>query len=288
MPFLPQLLSLAASLCFAACFVAARRGLQHANATTVTLLALIIQTVALGIVGFFAEGFPPVSVMAVFWFAVVGVLMAVIRVFSFTGVAKIGAARASSLRATFPLFSVVIAITILGEPATPGVLAGTVLVVVGIVLISWQATEARADVRPWHAVIPLLAAFLAGVVHPMRRYALTLSNYPILFAALVGLVALITLLVCLPLLSPAQRPAWQANGLLAVILAGVFQTAGFLLVNIALGVGTVVHVVPIVAAFPVWVLLGTVIFSRDVEKVNSRTIAGTFLTVTGTVAILIG
>ena len=93
MPFLPQLLALVASLFFAGCFVAARRGLQHANPMTVTLLALIIQMVSLGVVGFFVEGFPEVSGLAVLLFAIVGVLMAIVRVLSFTGVAKIGAAR---------------------------------------------------------------------------------------------------------------------------------------------------------------------------------------------------
>lgn len=288
MHLLPQLLALAASLCFAACFVAAGRGLQYANPVAVTLIALVIQMAALALIAPFVEGRPAVAGLAVLLFVVVGVLMAVIRVFSFTGVAKIGAARASSLRATFPLFSVFIAITLLGESATLGVLLGTILVVLGIFLISWQPARAQSDARAWHVLIPLFAAFLAGVVHPIRRYALTLSNYPIWFAALVGLVALIALLACLPLLSSEQKPAWQTSGLVPVIAAGVFQTAGFLLVNIALGVGLVVHVVPIVAAFPVWVLVGTVVFAGDVEKVNRRTVVGTGLTVAGTIAIILG
>lgn len=288
MLFLPQLLAFCASFCFAACFVAARRALTYANPITVTLIALVIQTVALALIAPFVEGFPALSGLAVLLFVIVGMLMAAVRVFSFTGVAKIGAARASSLRATFPLFSVIIAIGVLGESATPGVLLGTVLVVWGIVLVSRQPSETHADARAWHVLIPLLAALLAGVVHPIRRYALTLSNYPIIFAALVGLVALIVLLACLPFFTSAQRPQWQTDGLVPIVWAGVFQTAGFLLVNIALGVGTVVHVVPIVAAFPVWVLVGTVIFARDLEKVNRLTAAGTCLTVIGTIAILLG
>lgn len=287
MPFLPQLLALAASLCFAACFVAAKRALQYSNPITVTLVALIIQTVSVGAVGLSIERVSGAPTIAVLLFVVVGVLMAVVRVFSFSGVDKIGAARASSLRSTFPLVSVAIAITLLGEPATPEVLIGTVLVVFGIVLISWQPQATYVGARWWHVLVPLSAAFLAGVVHPIRRYALTLANYPISFAALVGLVALISLLACLPFLRSAQKPTWQVSGCLSVLAAGVFQTAGFLLINIALGIGPVVHVIPIVASFPVWVMMGTGLFLRDVERVNLRTIAGTCLTVSGTIAILL-
>jgi drug/metabolite transporter (DMT)-like permease len=287
MQLLPQLLALAASLCFAGCFVAGRRALQISNPTTVTLIALIVQTVTLGAMVFFTEGLPQVSMIAFFLFVIVGILMAVIRVFSFTGVAKVGAARAASLRSTFPLFSVLIAITMLGEKATIEVLFGTILVVSGIILISWQRQEKTTSAGSWQVLIPLLAAFLAGVVHPIRRYALTLSNYPILFAALVGIVALITLVTCVPFLGQSQRLAWRRGGLVWVIVTGLFQTAGFLLVNLALGAGPVVHVIPIVASFPMWVLVGTVIFLRDLERVNRRTIAGTCLTVAGTVAILL-
>lgn len=287
MQLLPQILALTASLCFAACFLTARRALQYSNPTTVTLVALIVQTVTLGPMVFFAEGLPEVSTVAVLLFVIVGVLMAMIRVLSFTGVAKIGAARGASLRSTFPLFSVLIAITLLGETATTRVLIGTILVVSGIILISWQPDEPTMDVRPWHVWIPLLAAFLAGVVHPIRRYALTLSNYPIFFAWLVGIVALVALVMCLPFFGESQRLAARGKGWLPVVASGLFQTLGFLLINIALGMGPVVLVIPIVASFPMWVLAGTVILLQDVEKVNLRTVAGTCLTVAGTVAILL-
>jgi len=288
MPFLPQLLALGTSFCYAACFVVSRRGLQYSNPVAVTLLSLAIQVVAVGPIAFWVEGLPAVPTVAVILFAIVGILMAIVRLFSFTGVAKVGAARASSLRSTAPLASVAIAIVVLGEPATPGVLIGTALVVLGIMLISWQTNATNPDARWWHATIPLAAAGLAGVVHPIRRYALTLSNFPFWFATWVGLVALLALLACLPLLAPSQKPRLRSAGILPVAVAGLFQTTGFLLANIALGVGPVVHVIPIIAAFPVWVLLGSVVLLRDVEKVNLRTITGTCLTVSGTIAILLG
>ena len=287
MSLLPQLLGFAASLCYAACFVFARRAVHYSNAATIAITAFCIQIVVLAPIAFLKVGLPEVSTVAVVCFVIVGLILAVVQLLSFTGVAKIGAARASALRGTFPLFSVVIAIMFLDEPATLSVLAGTILVVSGIILISWQPKEATGNLRWWYALIPLGAAFLAGVMHPIRRYALTLANYPILFVVLVAAVALMAVLAFLPFLPRGQRPMWRHQGLAAVVAAGAFQSAGFLLINFALGFGPVVHVIPIIASFPAWVLLGTVFFMRNVEKIDLRAGTGTLLTIVGTIVILL-
>jgi len=54
---------------------------------------------------------------------------------------------------------------------------------------------------------------------------------------------------------------------------------------VALSVGHVVLVSPIVATSPLWIVLGTWLFLRDVERLNWRTVAGAAAVVLGTVAI---
>ncbi len=134
MTLLPQLIALVASISFAGCFIAARRGMQFSTPITVTLVALIVHSVTLWTGVFLIGGIPEVDPTALFLFVLVGILMAVTRLLSFMGIEKIGAAKASSLRSTFPIFSVLIAITILGEEASIPVLAGAGLVVVGIIV----------------------------------------------------------------------------------------------------------------------------------------------------------
>ncbi len=282
-----QLIAMAASISFAGCFIAARRGMQFSNSITVTLVALIVHTVTLWTGVLLIGGIPEVEPIAVFLFVLVGILMAVTRLLSFISIEKIGAAKASSLRSTFPIFSVLIAITIFGEEASIPVLAGSGLVVGGIIIISWQPEKRLPSFRWWHISIPLIAAFLAGVVHPIRRVALEISNYPFFFAALVGVVSLLTLLGWMAIPRTTQRPIWNSQAVKPFLAAGLFQTLGFLLVNIALGIGPVVRVIPIVAAFPMWVLLGTRLLLRNIENVSHRTIIGSCLVVAGTVAILI-
>ena len=69
------------------------------------------------------------------------------------------------------------------------------------------------------------------------------------------------------------------------LLAGTLETLGILLVIVALSVGHVVVVSPIVATSPLWIVLGTWLFLRDVERLNWRTVAGAVAVVSGTVAI---
>ena len=69
------------------------------------------------------------------------------------------------------------------------------------------------------------------------------------------------------------------------LAAGLFETLGILLVIIALSVGQVVLVSPIVATGPMWVLLGTWLFLRGIERINLRTVLGTASVIAGTIAI---
>ena len=148
------------------------------------------------------------------------------------------------------------------------IVVGTFLIVAGITLISWQSETQRASFRWWHIGYPLGAAFLAGISHPLRRYALSLANEPLYLAAIIGIVALPWLASYLLLPSKREQPVWDRRCIVPFLAAGVFETLGILLVIIALSVGQVVLVSPIVATGPMWMLLGTWLFLRGIEQID--------------------
>jgi drug/metabolite transporter (DMT)-like permease len=196
-----------------------------------------------------------------------------------------GASRGTTVRGCHPLFSTSIAILFLGERADVWILAGTVSIVVGVTLISWQPANERALYRWWHLALPLGAALLAGISHPIRRYALGLANEPLFYAAAVGWVSLSWMAGYL--LSPLAReqPVWSREALAPFVMAGVFETLGILLVIVALSVGPVVIVSPIVATSPLWILVGTGLFLRGIEKLTPRIVIGAMGVVAGTIAL---
>ena len=281
----PGLIALSSSISYAAGTISARLGMRYSTPVTITCISLVLHTVTLWTTVFLTGGMPEVSTVAVVLFAIVGVLMPVMRLLTYTGIAKIGASRSGSLRSTHPLFSAVIAITVLHEEASRAVIMGTLFVVLGIIFISWQPEERLSSSRRWYVLFPLTASFIAGIVHPMIRYALGISNYPLFFAALVGIVSLLTFVGYLVFLSPSQQPVWNRRALWPFLAAGLFETLGFLLFNTAMAAGPVVFVSPIIATVPMWVLVGSVVFLRKLEQVSFRTVIGTCSVVAGTIAI---
>ncbi len=283
-----QLIALNSAISYAASTILARLGMTTSTPITMTCISLVIHTVSLSAIVFLTGGIPQVSTVAVVLFVIVGFLMPVMRLLTYTGIAKIGASRSGTLRSAHPLFSVLIAITVLHEEPSRVVLLGTFLAVLGIVIISWQPGARLSSSRRWYVLFPLAASFLAGLAHPITRYALGISNYPLFFAALVGIVSLLTLVGYLALVRPPQQPVWDRKAMWPFIAAALFETLGFFLFNTAMGAGPVVIVSPIIGTVPMWVLIGTVVLLRKLEQVSFRTVIGSCTVVAGTIAISLG
>ena len=281
----PQLIALSAALSYATSGIAAKRGMQYSTPITVTLVSLSIHTISLWTILLLAGGVPPVATSVLLLFFITGTLQPLIRLFTYAGIFYMGAARGATIRGSHPLFSTLIAIVVLGERADLPIVAGTFLIVGGVTLISWQREALGGSFNWWRIGFPLAAAILAGVSHPIRRYALGLAQEPLYFAATIGLVSLCWMAGYL--LSPfaKERPAWDRRALGPFLLAGAFETLGILLVVIALSVGQVVIVSPIVATSPLWILLGTWLFLRGIERLTPRTVVGAIAVVSGTISI---
>ena len=281
----PQLIALGAALSYAISGISAKRGLRYSTPITVTLVSVAIHAVTLWIGLLVFRGIPEVSSWVLFLFLLSGLLQPLLRFLTYAGIHLVGAAAGTTLRGSHPLFSTSLAIFFLGEPVSLAVIAGTTLIVAGVTLISWQADQRAASFRWRHLAYPLGAAVLAGVSHPLRRYTLSLANEPLYLAAVIGIVALPWLASATLLPGQKQKPVWDRRAVGPFLLAGTFETLGILLVILALSVGHVVVVSPIVATSPLWIVLGAWLFLRDVEKLNWRTVAGAMAVVSGTVAI---
>ena len=282
----PQVIALCASLSYACVLVSSRRGMQYSTPKTVTLISLAVHTVTTWTAVFLTGGIPRVDAVAVYVFIVAGMLQPIIRLCTYTGVQRVGASRSGPIRSTHPMFGVFVAIMVLGETATLVTLAGVVSVVCGIVLITWKPAAEVRTFRWWEFLFPLTASLLAGIVHPMRRFALSISHEPLFFAALVGIVSLICFLVYMPF--SRERLVWDRRAMPPFLAAGAAETCGILFVITALGIGSVITVSPLVGISPLWVLLGTVIFLRDLEQLRIQTVIGAVCVITGTAAISLG
>lgn len=282
----PQLIALLSAFFYASVAISARLGLKYSTPLTATCVALSARTIILWTAVFVAGGIPKVAFLPVLLFIILGVIQTGTSLLTFIGVAKIGASRSQPLRSSYPLWSALIAITTLQEKASHAVLAGTFLVVAGVILISWEPGNPSPSYRWWHVLFPLGASFLAGIAFPVRRYALNISNEPLFFAALLAVISLFCLMGFVALGFSKQGLVWSSKGVLPFIVAGGFESLAALLSLIAVSIGRVVVVAPIVATSPLWTLVLTAIFLRGLERLNPRTLIGTFSVVSGTIAII--
>ena len=281
----PQFLALCTAVSYAAANVSVRRGLRHSSAPTATLISLVVHTVVLGLVMLAKGGPPEVAVLALGLIVITGILQTGMRLWHYTGIEKVGTSRAVTLRSTHPIVSVAIGITILQEQVTPAMLIGTLLVVAGIIMTSWQADDQIIGFRWRHLLFPMATALITGIVHPIRRYAMSIANEPLFFAAIVGVISLLCFSSTLTVPATRKRITWNSRALVPFVAAGVFEASAVILMLTAFVNGPVVLVSPIAATSPIWTLLMSVVFLRDLERVNRYTIGGTLCVVAGVTAI---
>ena len=233
-------------------------------------------------------GVHEVPLAGILLFTVVGIFQLGVRLLAYTGVEKIGASRSSALQSISPLVSAIIAVTILGEQPSLLIVLGTVLVVGGIVLVSWKPEQQLAAFRRWHLLLPLGAAFLTGMNHPIRRYVLAMANEPLFFSALMGTVSLAGFLIYLVASPRSQKLVWDRRSFWPFIGTGLFETFSILFIITAISMGRVVVVAPIAASYPIWALIEARIFLRQMEPINLKTLLGILSVVAGNAAIHLG
>lgn len=283
-----QLLALITSFLYASALVSARAGMRYSTPTTVTLVSILMQNLLLWSAVVVTGGVHSVPLAGILLFSLVGIFQLGVRLLAYTGVEKIGTSRSSALQSISPLVSASIAVAILGEQPSVLIVIGTVLVVAGIVLVSWKPEQQLAGFRRWHLLLPLGAAFLTGMNHPIRRYVLVLANEPLFFSALMGAVSLAGFLIYLAASPRSQKLVWNRKAFWPFIGTGLCETLSILFIITAISMGRVVVVAPIAASYPIWALIEARIFLRQMEAINLKIILGVLSVVAGNVAIHLG
>jgi len=139
--FYGECLALTSALLWGTIPVLIRRGMVYASPSVAVMLGLLAGAPLLFLVIFFhpRSVTEAVAPQAAVWFAAVGVLGPCLgRVFNYIGVERLGAARATPLINSSPLFTTVLALVFLREQITLRILLGVLCIVSGIVVLTGQ------------------------------------------------------------------------------------------------------------------------------------------------------
>ncbi len=273
------LLAVASAFLFGAMTVAIRIALRRGAGPEAGALATVLTAVAV------TAPFALVqrgAVVEVWPFLLAGLLGPGLSQLLFTfAVREAGPSRTSVVVGTAPLFSVVIAVLLLGEPLQTGLVAGALLIVGGGALLVSERG------RPEHVrVVGLLLALAATAVFAVRDNLvrwLAIDTDVSPGAAAISTLAAGAAVIAAYLV--VTRAPIQRRSASAFVPAGVLFGLSYVCLFEAYYRGPVTVVSPLVATESLWgVALSALVLTRS-ERVGVRLVAGACLVVAGGVLI---
>jgi uncharacterized membrane protein len=272
-------LALTGALLGAGATIFIRHGLRGSHVYTGVWINLLVGTAGLWAAVIVMGSLESVQPAGIAFFAAAGLIGTMAgRLLRFISIEQVGASVASAVINLSPFISTGLAIVILGERVTVPILAGTVVIVIGTILLS--ASGRRLGFRPRQLTIPVLSATCFGVVAILRKLGLSQTG-PVLGFAVNVTTGLVAFTVFLLLSGNRQAMACQRRNLGYFVAAGVAENAGVFLGLMALNLGSVSVVVPLSGVGPLFVLPLSFFFLRGVDRLSLRVIVGTVLVVLG-------
>ena len=267
--------------------VLAQRPLRHMGLMAATLWTNFMNTVVLAAWGWWIYEEGQFSLEGMLWFALMGVTAySYGRVVFYKALDTIGPPRLMTLMTTAPLLSLSLAVLFLGERPGLAVLGGTLLVIAGVTLVSYEPSEGRWVHRG--ILWGFASALSLGVSVFLRKKGLAAMPNVGLTVAWSNLVSFPVLFSLRPLM-PAALFQWRVGwAFWALLGVGFLNSFNQILYNLAVLHGEVSVVGPIISSSPVFSLLFTALLLRDTARVRLATAAGVLVTAGGMAAIALG
>lgn len=278
-----ELFAILSALFWACAVVTLRRALQTNNALTVTFVSVLSNTLYFWPAAVFLTPWDRVGYDGLLPLIAGGLLAPAFgRILWVMAVDKLGAARSAPLFETTPLFSVLFAVSFLGEAVNLQIGLGLLAIVSGVMVLSLghgKLMLSRAGV-----VISLVSAAAFGGAANLYRVGAISVNSPILGAAIgVSMASILYLVLSVISKKPIDNPRkWSRF----TYLNGVFTGLALSSMWTALFLQKVVIVAPLFSITPVFTLLLSWIFLRKLEKLSFIIIAAAFLVILGSVFVV--
>lgn len=263
-PYAAALIALLVSAMFGVAAQMQRFGLDHLDARS----GAVVNIGTAALLGLVAAPFflDPASLAtrAAGLFALAGLIVPALSMsVALVSVRIIGPSLTTGLSGTSPIFAMLLSVLWIGEVITWQILLGTLVVIAGVMLAASRANSGAGSWPLWALALPTVAALSRGIAHPLTKLGLIELPSP-MTAMLVSTVVSIVVAYLIYHVQGRRLPRFN-RGYLWFILTGAINGIGMVLLNIALDIGTVTIVSPIISASPVFALLtGYFYFKREV------------------------
>ncbi len=281
----PEFIAILSSMLWAADAVLVSLGARTSNVVAAAFLSYAFSAGAMWIVLSTYFPFERLASRATIFFLLSGCLQPLLaRILYYSGITRIGVARAGPLRGVEPLLSVTIAILFLHERPSVNVYVGAALIVASVWLVLWQSeTETRATFTDY--LLPLGAALCGAVSQNLRKTGLLLLPDPYAGTAVSTSLSLVLFAAYLAGSGKMRLIAPTRRALPFFAAAAVVSTTAQVLNYEALNMGDVSAMVPLLNTTPLFAVLFSVVFLRKVETVTLRIVLGALVMFMGVVVI---
>lgn len=280
-----EVFAIASGLFSAINLILLKKGMAQSNAITAIVISLTINVIVFWSVVLVVLPVHDILHPELLIFVLVGLIQpGSTRFLAYLSVQKVGVAVTAPLRATTPLFSSLMAIMVLGEQLTVPVALGTALVVGGVMAISLGERESRNWLNIY-VFLPLISAFVAGSTQVIRKIGLAQIPLPILGAAVTTSTSFVVITLSLLVSRKSSILEFNRRSLWYFTLAGFSVTMGVASVYMSLYLSDVVIVAPLASLSPLFSLILTAVFLREVEVITPRIGVAACLIVAGVLVI---
>lgn len=281
----PEAVAILSSIGWAVDSVLVRLGARTSNVVAAAFLSYFIAAAFFWI---YVALFLPKDIFsspAIIYFVLSGCFQPLLaRICYYMGLMRLGVSRAAPLRGVEPLFALAMALAFLREQPNSQVYLGTSLIVASVWLITSRG-KGEGEWKLWHLVFPLGAALFGAVSQNLRRGGLLILSDPVFGAAVSSSTSFILFSLFLAASGRIRLITTNKRSFPFFGSAALVSLVAQLLNFTALNLSEVSIIVPLVNTTPLFSVLFSSFFLKDLEKVTSKLVGGATLMVAGAAII---
>lgn len=275
--------ALFAAVLFGASANAVRKGLEHMDSQSGTVVSIGTAVVCLALVAPWWMHAEDWYSPAVWVFAAGGLVHPIFsRLMAYEANRRVGPTVSATFDGTSPLFAAGLAIVVLGEELTIPIAVGTVLTAGGVMALYWGRSM-PSKVMQMAALFALGAAVLRALIGVIGKAGLEILPNPMMAGFVAYGVSAIAASLILVVRSRSGLPPFPRAGVLWFILVGMLTAVAASCFFFALLYGEVIVVTPIVSISPLFAMLTAMAFA--VEPLTRRIIVPVLVAVAGVVLV---
>ena len=282
-----ELMAICSAATFAVGQVAARQGMRSSTPMAAALVLNGVVSLGTFIIAIWTGALQKSTLIPILWFMAIGVAgPGMGRITSLLGITL---NKSVTISSSTPIWSTLFAVLFLGEAPTWAVLAGTLGIVAGIILLSFRENDGTSfgDWFRGEMIFPLIASFSYALPPIFAKMAFAHQRTPAVGIAISFTIGNLILLAARPLLPNRGRIHADKKAMLWLAFGGLVGLASSLLLWTAISIASISTTLPLSRTGPFWVLFLSYLYLKKAEPITRRLILASALVVIGGILITI-